>query len=84
MDMDTKLTIKLNKEIIDKAKVYSKTRKISLSKLIETYLNLITTKEKTNEEYISPLVQELSGIVQIPDDFNIKKTYTDYLFNKYK
>lgn len=82
--MDTKLTIKLNKEIIDKAKVYSKTRKISLSKLIETYLNLITTKEKTNEEYISPLVQELSGIVQIPDDFNIKEAYTDYLFNKYK
>jgi hypothetical protein len=39
---------------------------------------------KTKEKYISPLVQELSGIVQIPDDFNIKEAYTDYLFNKYK
>ena len=37
--MDTKLTLKLNQEIIEKAKNYAAEKKLSLSRLIENYLN---------------------------------------------
>ncbi|GAH60836.1 unnamed protein product [marine sediment metagenome] len=80
--MDTKLTIKLDRTIIEKAKKYAKRNNISLSRIIESYLNAITRDEIQNEE-ISPLVRSLSGIIEIPDDFDFNKDYTDRLLNKY-
>ena len=41
--MDTKLTMKLEKIVIEKAKDYAKIHRTSLSKLIENYLHQITT-----------------------------------------
>ena len=76
--MDTKLTIKLNREIIEAAKMYAKSRKISLSKIIEAYLHLLI-KEKQKDDPISPLVQGLSGVIELPD--NIEFEY--YLQNIY-
>jgi hypothetical protein len=81
--MDTKLTLKLEQTIIEKAKHYAKSRKTSLSKLIENYL-LNITNEKGKEEKITPLVKSLSGIIDLPKDFNPKKGYSDFLINKYK
>ena len=42
--MDTKLTLKLEQAIIEKAKDYARLQKISLSKLIEGYLQRITNE----------------------------------------
>ncbi len=38
--MDTKLTLKLDKLVIDKAKEYASSHKRSLSRMIESYLRL--------------------------------------------
>lgn len=81
--MDTKLTLKLEQTIIEKAKDYAKSHRTSLSKLIENYL-LNITNEGGKEEKITPLVKSLSGIIKLPKDFDIKKEYPDYLLNKYK
>ena len=81
--MDTKLTLKLNDEIIEKAKEYAKLRKISLSDLIENYLQKLTT-DKKSDKTITPLVKSLSGIINLPKDYNDKEDYTNYLTNKYK
>lgn len=81
--MDTKLTLKLNEDIIQKAKEYAKARKTSLSDLIENYLQKLTTNKKNNKT-ITPLVKSLSGVINLPQDYNNKKDYTDYLTNKYK
>jgi len=43
--MDKKLTLSLNQKIIEKAKQYAKTNSTSLSRLIESYLNSLTTEE---------------------------------------
>jgi len=40
--MDTKLTIKLDKEVIEKAKRYAQSQQRSLSGMIEAYLQSIT------------------------------------------
>ena len=81
--MDTKLTLKLEQTIIEKAKDYAKSQRTSLSKLIENYL-LNITNEKDKEEKISPLVKSLSGILDLPTNVDHKKEYSDYLANKYK
>ena len=41
--MDTKLTLKLDADIIEKAKIYAAESNTSLSKLIENYLSAITS-----------------------------------------
>ena len=81
--MDTKLTLKLDENIIAEAKLYAKSKQISLSVLIENYLKKLTTEKKSEEE-ITPLVKSLSGVIDLPDDFNARNSYTNHLIKKYK
>jgi hypothetical protein len=81
--MDTKLTLKLKQSVIEKAKEYAKDQRTSLSRLIENYL-LNITNEKDSSDKITPLVKSLTGIIDLPKDFDSKKGYTDFLTDKYK
>lgn len=81
--MDNKLTLKLEQDIIEKAKDYATLHKTSLSKLIENYLHKITNETNGNEK-ITPLVKSLSGIIKLPADFDHKKEYANFLISKYK
>lgn len=81
--MDTKLTLKLDKDIIDKVKVYADENNISISQMVEIYFASILSKKNTNKK-ISPLVQELSGVVKPESVENYKNDYRDYLTDKYK
>lgn len=85
MVMDTKLTLSLNANIIERAKMYAKTHKISISKMIEAYLDSLT-KDKSGAESseITHLVEQLSGVIHLPKDFDEKETKRDYLENKHK
>jgi len=81
--VDKKLTLSLNQEIIEKAKAYAKSSNSSLSKLIESYLNSLTTRHHENSK-ITPLVESLSGVIDLPEDLNEKEAYSNYLIEKYK
>jgi hypothetical protein len=82
--MDTKLTLKLNEEIIERAKQYAANKKLSLSRLIENYLNSLTSEKTTETEFqISPFVKTLSSDVGLPQNFDYKKERGDYLEQKY-
>jgi hypothetical protein len=81
--MDTKLTLIADKEIIEKAKQYAKSQKISLSRLIESYLSSLVSK-RSEEIEISPLVKSLSGVISLENNFDAKEKYTDFLLEKYK
>lgn len=81
--MGTKLTFSLGKKVIEQAKKYAKKKNISLSKLIEAYLNKASLQEK-DEPPVSPLVKSLSGVIKLPKRFNHKKAYSDSLTEKYK
>ena len=83
--METKLTLRLNDNVIERAKIYAHSHKISLSKMIESYLDSITRqKEVEKKNKITPLVESLSGVIDLPSDFDYKKDYRDYLEKKYK
>ncbi len=81
--MDAKLTLNVDKNVIEQAKEYAKIHKISLSRLIESYLSSLNAK-KDGEIEITPLVKSLSGVIKLENDFNYKESYTDYLMEKYK
>lgn len=82
--MDTKLTLKLNQEVIEKAKAYASDKKISLSRLIETYLKSLTTEKKEDHFEISPYVKSIASGKKIPTDLDYKKDYSSHLIEKYK
>lgn len=85
--MDTKLTLKLDKNVIDKAKEYASSQKRSLSRMIESYLKtLINTDDskKDDDLEISPFVKSLQSGIKLPVNFDYKKEYGDYLAEKYK
>lgn len=69
-EMDSKLTLKLDADAINGAKLYAKIHNSSLSRLVEKFFfNLAKEDKKTFKA--SPVVQELSGIIEekkIPKD----------------
>lgn len=81
--MDKKLTLSLDESVIENAKLFAKQNKISLSKLIEGYLKSIVDNKTKNVE-ITPLVESLSGVVQVPEGFDVRDDYTKYLIEKYR
>jgi hypothetical protein len=87
MIMDIKLTLKLDKYAIDKAKEYTTSHKRSLSRMIESYLKSLIDKESpdlNDDIEISPFVKSMTSGINLPADFDYKKEYGDYLSEKYK
>lgn len=82
--MNTKLTLKLNQRIIEKAKEYASNKKMSLSRIVEAYLQSLTSDDNTSEFEISPFVKSISTGAEIPADLDYKKEYSEYLIEKYK
>ena len=80
--MDSKLTLRLNSIVIARAKSYAKKRNTSLSRMIESYLDSVTKEDNSGIE-ITPLVKRLSGVIEIPADYDYRKDYPDYLDQKY-
>jgi len=68
--MTTKLTLSLNKSVIERAKRYAKGNNQSLSQIIESYLDKVTSE---NPEFGDPELDAIRGIIELPSDFDIKK-----------
>ena len=79
--MNTKLTLNIDNNITEEAKLYAKKNKVSLSKLIENYLKSLT-KKSSDKPPVSPLVQSLTGVISSKTE-DYKKEYVDYLSKKY-
>lgn len=67
--MQTKLTVRVNDELIQSAKRYAQRRGISLSRLIENYLGALAVEQ--DEPFVqTPILQRLTGI--LPEDASIE------------
>ena len=82
--MNTKLTLKLNKEVIERAKKYASNQQLSLSKIVEAYLQSLTNEKNNEGLEISPFVKSISTGKKLPPDLDYKKEYSDHLLDKYK
>jgi type I site-specific restriction endonuclease len=61
--MDTKLTLKLNQQIIEKAKEYASDKKLSLSRIVEAYLQSLTSENSETDFEISPFVKSIAQLI---------------------
>ena len=82
--MEAKLTLKLNDDSIFRAKKYVSQIGTSLSAIVETFFDNLTLNEDKTEFSYSPLVNELSGIIKLEENFDYKAEYTSYLDKKYE
>jgi len=83
--MNTKLTLTIEQSVIEKAKLYAKSRERSLSDIIENYLKTITREPfpATEEEELAPIVKSLRGSFKAPEDFDYKKELANSLSKKH-
>lgn len=80
--MSTKLTLTVEKDIIERAKIYAKKTGRSLSELIESYLTSIIKENKTQHE-ISPKLKKIVAVVNLPTDFDEEKELRAYYEKKH-
>ena len=83
--LDTKLTLKLNSDSISRAKLYSAEHSVSLSAMVEKFFdNLTLSSSSSSENKYSPLVNELAGIISLPEDYDYKAEFLKHLEDKYE
>jgi hypothetical protein len=85
--MNTKLTLTLEKDVIEKAKEYASKQGQSLSSLVENYFKHLTfDSEKKENEGLKPLPESfkrLEGILKYDKDFDYTEELTKALIEKY-
>ncbi len=83
--MSTKLTLTIDKAVIEDAKQYAKSQGRSLSKLIEEYLKSISSKDLQSKELeLSPITKSLFGAVKLnKEDLDYKKMLEDEILKKH-
>ncbi|WP_179005565.1 DUF6364 family protein [Winogradskyella forsetii] len=82
--MNTKLTLTIQREIIERAKTYAKEKNRSLSDIIENYLKSLTKEEqKQKRSKLNPVVESLKGSFKMPKDMDYKKELKERLEKKY-
>ncbi len=82
--MNTKLTLTIEKKVIEIAKEYAKEKGQSLSEMVENYFKLLTVNRiEISEKQLSPKVRKLRGIIKTDDNFDYKQILTEELSKKY-
>lgn len=82
--MSTKLTLTIEKEVIETAKEYAKEKGQSLSEMVENYFKLITiSRRKVVPKQLSPKVRKLRGIIKTDESFDYNQVLTEELSKKY-
>jgi hypothetical protein len=82
--MPVKLTLSVEKSVIERAKRFSRRQNKSLSKLVEGYLRKLTGVQSGQED-ITPKVAALSGVISPGSLRRVRKVdYADFLMEKYR
>jgi hypothetical protein len=86
--MNTKLTLKLDAEVIKQAKSYAQVQQKSLSSIVENYLKLLADSagpsQDPTEIKISPFVKSMKTGTSVPIDIDEKAAYSNNLLEKYQ
>ena len=87
--MQTKLTLRLDNVLIEKAKAWAKDRRISLSQAVtEIFAQLAEKKAPKPSASLSPWTRRLIGAAagqrKVPTDDKVRHDYLDYLDAKHQ
>lgn len=81
-----KLTLRLDRSVIERGKQYAKEQGTSLSKLFEGFLSEITQPTEEKERYIDPYVRSLmfdSGEIGIGQNKDYYEEYFNHISTKH-
>lgn len=82
--MNTKLTLTIEKEVIEIAKKYAKEKGQSLSEMVENYFKFVAAERiNVKEEQLSAKVKKLRGIIKPDKAYDYKQILTEELSKKY-
>jgi hypothetical protein len=59
--MSTKLTLNIDEKVVTRAKKYARKNKISVSKIVESYLNRVSSEPTGKKEKISPVIDWITS-----------------------
>ncbi|UFP93556.1 DUF6364 family protein [Gloeobacter morelensis] len=86
--MQAKLTLRLDKRLIDKAKRWAASRQISVSEAVEQFFAQIPDPDAPRQPELSPWIKSLSGLLDegqpAPSDTQLREEYLDYLEHKHQ
>ena len=83
--MNGKLTLSINRDVINDARTYAKAKGLSLSSMVEGDLKSLSWTEKPNQKKEKlKVVRQLKGSVPMPKDFvSYQQILEDVLAEKY-
>jgi hypothetical protein len=87
--MHTKLTLRLEEALVEKAKTWAKERHISLSQAVADFFAQLPEKgKKKNLAQLTPWTRRLIGVAAskgtAPTDEEVRRDYLDYLEAKHR
>jgi hypothetical protein len=84
--MSKEITIHLDEETLAQAERIATGQGRSLADLVAAQLQKVVAEHQTNllDIDLSPFVKSLGGMVELPEDYDEKESYTKYLIEKYK
>lgn len=78
----SKLTLSVDETVVERAKRYAAKRGTSVSRLVETYLDLLSRPESASKENVPPILARLQGALKgVKFD---RDDYREYLWRKYR
>ena len=80
--MTTKLTLSVDKRVVQRAKAFARTQKQSLSQIVTNYLDHISRQAPSADD-IDPEVLEMSDRIRLKDLPDIQDAKYQYLKAKY-
>ena len=80
--MNTKLTLRMKKEIIEQIKMYAMEHDKSVSSLTETLYKSILIKENEEDAELTPIAKKYKGIIK-NDDVDTDIVKLSYLLEKH-
>ncbi|MCF7886395.1 MAG: DUF6364 family protein [Candidatus Marinimicrobia bacterium] len=82
--MNKKLTLSIEEDLIKEAKKYARYKNQSLSSLVQKYFAMLVSDDEALEVTdLSPTVKELSGILKLEEDIDVKEEYKKHIIKKY-
>jgi hypothetical protein len=81
--MITKLTLTIERSLIEKAKQHAKSQGSSLSEMVSNYLKKLDKQTMEDAVVRTPITRSLKGSFKAPENFNYKKALPEELGEKY-
>lgn len=81
--MNAKLTLKLDKQVIERAKLYAERRGTSLSQIVEGFFIGLAATEAPRPAKLAGVVGELAGVLAGAEIEDPQREYAEYLERKY-